>query len=411
MSETQTALEAAPPHAVYLWPGQTHFGVGVAERAGSEAAALSATHVLLLADPGVLALAQPVIDALVGAGLTYTLHSEVAPNPSVESVDQAAAVYRAHGCDLIVALGGGSAIDTAKGVRMLAAAPGASIFDFSYLRANPRPTPGAHALPPLIAIPTTAGTGAEVTPWGVITHTPSKRKFGIGGPTVTPTVALVDPAMTYGLPPALTAATGADALSHLVEAYVSTNEAPLLDGMILHGVALIGRSLARATQNGRDAAARADVMLGALIGGIAISTRWLGACHSLAHPLSGISGVAHGVANALLLPHVVDFNSSGAPGSGAPGSASGGAPDSERTRYRYAQIAAALGAAPGTSAGDAIRALWAATGALPASLSAAGVREDQFPALAAAAMQDLNHTTNCRPCTEADMVALYRAAY
>ena len=155
MSDSQTALEAALPHAVYLWPGQTHFGVGVAARAGSEAAALGATHVLLLADPGVLGLAQPIIDSLVGAGLTYTLLSEVAPNPSVESVDQAAAVYRAQGCDLIVALGGGSAIDTAKGVRMLAAAPGASIFDFSYLRAEPRPTPAAHALPPLIALPTT----------------------------------------------------------------------------------------------------------------------------------------------------------------------------------------------------------------------------------------------------------------
>lgn len=401
MSDSNATAPAA--HAVYLWPGQTHFGAGVSARAGSEAAALGATHALLLADPGVLPLAQPIIDALVGAGLTYTLYSEVAPNPSVESVDRAAAACRVHGCDVIVALGGGSAIDTAKGVRMLAGAPGASIFDFSFLRPDPRPTPAAHTMPPLIAIPTTAGTGAEVTPWGVITHTASKRKFGIGGPSVTPTVALVDPALTHGLPQTLTAATGADALSHLVEAYVSTNEAPLLDGMILHGIELIGRSLVRATHDGRDAAARADVMLGALIGGIAISTRWLGACHSLAHPLSGIAGVPHGVANAILLPHVVDFNAERAPATAA-------------TRARYARVAAALGAAGNDpsgapSAGDAIRTLFAATGALPKSLSAAGVHADQLPALAAAAMQDLNHTTNPCPCREPDMAAIYQAAY
>lgn len=388
-----------PPHAVYLWPGQTHFGPGVAGRAGEQAHALGATHAFLLADPGVVVLAQPVIDALTSAGLTYTLYTEVVPNPSVESVDAAALTFRRHGCDILIALGGGSAIDTAKGVRMLASRPGGSIFDYSYIRPNPLPTPFAHEMPPLIAIPTTAGTGAEVTPWGVITHTGSKRKFGIGGPSVTPTVALVDPQLTLGLPPALTAATGADALSHLIEAYVSTNEAPALDPMILHGITLLGRSLVRATQEGSDLAARTDVMLAAMLGGIAISTRWLGTCHSLAHPLSGVAGVPHGVANAIMLPHVVAFNRDAA-------------------QARYAQIALALEPAlaehpvemQAGHAADAVRRLINAAEVLPPRLRDAGVNRDHLAPLATAAILDLNHTTNPRPCTEADLLALYEAA-
>jgi alcohol dehydrogenase class IV len=256
----------------------------------------------------------------------------------------------------------------------------------------------------MIAIPTAAGTGAEVTPWGVITHSESKRKFGIGGATVIPTVALVDPELTYGLPPGLTAATGADALSHLVEAYVSTNEAPMLDPLILHGIELIGRSLAAACSNGHDATARAEVMLGAMLGGVAISTRWLGACHALAHPLSGISGVPHGMANAIMLPHVVDFNRHAA-------------------AERYARVAVALD--PTLAAAGPLQPPWpqaeyAAAAisrvihspeVLPTRLSDAGVSREQIPLLAAAALLDLNHTTNPRPCSEADLEALYEAAW
>jgi alcohol dehydrogenase class IV len=380
---------------LYLWPGQTHFGAGAAARVGAEARAQGARHAFLLADPGVMAagVCASVIASLADAGLAHTLHTGVVPNPSVESVDEAAAHYHACGADAVVAVGGGSAIDTGKGVRMLAGAEaGASIAAFSFLRgAEARPVP--RALPPLIAVPTTAGTGAEMTPWGVITDAARRQKFGIGGPAVTPSAAILDPELTYGLPPLLTAATGMDALTHCIEAFVSTNPAPALDPMILHGIDLLGRSLPTAVAHGSDARAREEMMLGAMIGGIAISTRWLGACHALAHPLSALAGVQHGIANAIMLPHQMAYS--------LPGALEG-----------YARIGNALGGAGGSvrrraeGAVQAVRNLLRACG-LPTRLRDVGVTEEQIPTLAANAMQDLNWQTNPRRVTQEVMEGLY----
>jgi alcohol dehydrogenase class IV len=388
--------------SLYLWPGQTHFGFGVVAQTGPLAKSLGAVHAFLLADPGVLAadLAGPVIRSLVSAGLTYTLHAQVIPNPDVASVDAAAAAYHACGADVVVALGGGSAIDTGKGVRMLAGSlPNISIAEFSFLRGeNALPPP--LMLPPLIAIPTTAGTGAEATPWGVITDAIHKQKFGVGGPTVTPTAAIIDPELTLRLPPALTAATGMDALTHLIEAFVSTKEAPALDAMILDAVGLIGRSLRIAVAQGDNRQARAAMMQAALVGGVAISSRWLGACHALAHPLSALANVPHGVANAIMLPHQMSYSASAALdryaaiGEALDPSVSASLPIAERAEHAVA----------------AVRSLLVDCG-LPIRLRDVGVTEEMLGALGAAAIQDLNWTTNPRSVDQAVLEGLYRLAY
>jgi alcohol dehydrogenase class IV len=388
--------------SLYLWPGQTHFGFGVVAQTGPEAKALGATHALLLADPGVIGagLVEPVIASLTGAGLTYTLHDGIVPNPDSGSVNAAGALYHGCGADIVVAVGGGSSIDTGKGVRMLAGSPAhTDIAAFSFLR-GAAALPPPPDMPPLIAIPTTAGTGAEVTPWAVITDLGSKQKFGIGGPTVTPTFAIIDPELTLGLPPMLTAATGMDALTHLIEAYVSTKWVPALDPMILHGIELLGRSLRVAVAQGGNRNAREEVMLAAMLGGIAISSRWLGACHALAHPLSAVANVPHGLANAIMLPHQMAYSLPGA-------------------LEQYARVAQALDPSlparlttrqRAKAAVKAVRTLLHDCG-LPKYLVDVGVTEQQIPVLASYAIKDLNWTTNPRRVDQGVLEALYRAAY
>jgi alcohol dehydrogenase class IV len=394
-----------PTRSHYVWPGQTHFGVGVAALAGDQARALHATRAFVVADPGVVAagLLEQILSSLSAAGIEHQLYDRIVPNPDVPSVDAAGATCRASGADLIIGVGGGSALDTAKAVRLLAVSPPeVSITAYSYLlNEHPRPLPGVRTLPPMIAIPTTAGTGAEATPWGVITEPATKRKFGFGDTPTIPTVALLDPALTLGLPSFLTAATGMDALTHLIEAYVSTNNhQPALDPQILYAIELISRNLRTAVAQGDHVQARSEMLLASFLGGVAISSNWLGACHALAHPLSGIANVPHGLANAIMLPHQMRFSLPAA-------------------LERYARIAAALDPATAgigpverqaEAAVQAVATLLRDVG-LPTRLSDAGVREDQIPALSAQAIGDANWRTNPRPVTQGDLEALYRQAF
>lgn len=390
--------------ANYLWPGNTRFGFGAVTLTGQEAARLGATHGFILTDPGVHAagLTEPVIASLSAAGLAHTLYTHCPPNPDIDSVDAAAAAFRASGADLIIGLGGGSAIDGAKGARQaLGGPPEASIAEYALmLRDRARPVPRIVDMPPMIGIPTTAGTGAEVTPWAVLTDLANRQKKSVGGANLIPTVALMDPELTLGLPPHLTAATGMDALSHCIEAYVSNNTAPIaLDPLILHGIALIGRHLPAAVARPGDREARENMMLGAMIGGIAISSRWLGAAHALAHQLSTFAGVHHGLACSLMLPHQMAFSLPAAV-------------------ERYSHIAAALdpsyagqtGPAVAEAAVDAVSRLAAAVG-LPVRLRDVGVTETMIPELTRHARVDLNWATNPRPVTENDLEAMYRAAF
>lgn len=385
----------------YIWPGQVFIGAGVARRAGTEARAAGASRVFLLADGAMAAagLLDPVCAGLSAAGLSFALYDTVVPNPDAPAVDAAADAFRASEADAVVALGGGSAIDTAKAMRLVAAGPPEGRAAEYALRLGEQARPHPHHLPPLIAIPTTAGTGAEVTPWAVLTDPAEKFKFSVGGPRSVPEVALIDPELMLTLPPFLTAATGMDALSHCIEAYVSTNQNPVLDPMILFGIELIGRSLPVAVARGADRAARHDMAQAALIGGTAISSKWLGACHALAHPLSSFANLQHGLANAIMLPHQMSYSLPGA-------------------IERYARVGAALGVPQEGSlrrraeaAIEAVAQLTRDVG-LPTRLRDAGVSEELIPQLARYAYTvDLNWWTNPRSVDEAAMEQIYRAAF
>jgi alcohol dehydrogenase class IV len=385
----------------YIWPGQVHFGFGAARRAGQEAQAEGATNVFVVADPGVVAagLLDPITEALEASGLAHVIYTDVAPNPDTSSVDAVVAAYRESDADLIIGVGGGSGLDTAKAVRLVAGGPAEGrVAEYAY-RMGDKARPHPRRLPSYIAIPTTAGTGAEVTPWAVITDVTDKFKFGVGGPRSVPTIALIDPELMLTLPPFLTAATGMDALTHCIEAYVSTNDNPALDPMILYAIELAGRSLPVAVAQGANRAARYDMAQAAYIGGVAISSKWLGACHSLAHQLSGFANVQHGLANAIMLPHQMAYSLTGA-------------------IERYARIGQALGVPTDGStrqraerAVEAVQQLMHDVG-LPTRLRDVGVTEEMIAPMAKLAYTvDLNWWTNPRAVNAQVMEQLYRAAF
>lgn len=389
--------------STYLWPGTVHFGAGVAQLVGPEATALQAKSAFIVVDPGVkkAGLHEVILDSLIAAEVVFTIYDKVIPNPTITSINEAAEAFREAKAGVLLGIGGGSTLDTAKAVKLMVGGPSAAtISDYANaLGDERRPYPPRHKMPPYIAIPTTAGTGAEVTPWAVITRQDDGMKFGVGDASTIPDVALVDPALTFTLPSQLTAATGMDALSHLVEAYVSTNQNPILDPMILYGISLVGQSLRTAVSRGDNQLAREEMMEASLIGGIAISSKWLGACHSLAHPLSGLAGIHHGLACGIMLPHQMQFSLMGA-------------------LARYANVAAAL-KGDSLKSGDLRESALSSVTAvsklladidLPTKLSEVGVTEDLIPALARAAFNDLNWWTNPRTVNEAAMAEMYRAA-
>ena len=394
----------ADSHSTYLWPGQTHFGFGSAALAGEVAQSLGAGRVFVLADPGIAAvgLLEPITTSLTACGLDYMIYDEVVPNPDIASVNGAVSALRESQAHVLIGVGGGSGLDTAKAVKIAAGgSPEATIWEYAALFGEgKRPLPHRNQMIPFIAIPTTAGTGAEATPWAVITNEEKGIKFGVGSWPSTPEAALVDPELTLSLPPYLTAATGMDALSHLIEAYVSTNHNPLLDPMILYGIEMVGRSLRTAVVRGSDREARRDMLEASLIGGIAISSKWLGAGHSLAHPLSSLAGVHHGLACAIMLPHQMQYSLVG-------------------TVERYAAVAGALDAGSGSKGSVREQAAGAITAVrqlmndidCPMRLRDVGVKRDLIPALAQAAYIDLNWWTNPRQVDEAVMAKLYQEAY
>lgn len=386
--------------STYIWPGRVHFGPGAAGLAGREAKALEGRSVFVVADPGVVAagLLEPITSSLQSAGLAWEVYDQVKPNPDGDSVEVASEAYRGSGADLILGVGGGSGLDAAKAVRLLAGAgPGVRIAEYDLLLGD-RVRPVPRQMPPMIAIPTTAGTGSEVTAWAVVTDPARKLKTSVGGAFLIPNVALVDPELMRTLPPHLTAGTGMDALSHCIESYVSTADNPAVDTMALHGIELIGRSLRIAVAQGANRAARRDMALAALIGGIALNCKWGGACHSLAHQLSTFAGVNHGVANSLMLPHQMEFSLIGA-------------------LERYTEIGRALGMPTHGSlrqraqgAVEAVRELAMDVG-LPTRLRDVGITEDMIPAMAKNAYIDDSWATNPRAVSEAVMEELYRKTF
>jgi alcohol dehydrogenase class IV len=382
-----------------MWPGETYFGNGAAGEVGRHARRLDSNRSFVVTDRGVreAGLLDRVLTSLGKECIESVVFDEVEPNPSDRLVRLATERFKDSGANLLVAVGGGSPMDTAKAVRLVAAG-GGDILEYDLgLGERAKPTP--RNMPPLIAIPTTSGTGSEVTAWAVITDTQRNFKISVGDAPLIPTIALVDPEMTVTMPPSLTAATGIDALSHCIESYVSTHEHPLGDLLALFGIRLVARSLKRAVANGRDKEARRDMVMAAMVGGMSLNLKWGGACHSLAHQLSTELGLPHGVSISLMLPHQMEYSLSA-------------------SLEKYAQVAEAMGKGKGigsleekaVEAVTAVRELIRDIG-LPTRLRDVGVKEEMIPAMARKAIKDDSHMTNPRKCTEEVMEELYWKAY
>ncbi len=267
-----------------------------------------ARHIFIVTDQGVIEAgwADRIRRILDGAGIRYTLFSEVSENPRDKEVMEGARQYLLSGCDVIVALGGGSPIDCAKGIGIVTN-NNRNILEFEGV--DNVDIPG----PPLICIPTTAGSAADVSQFAIINDTALRVKIAIISKSMVPDVALIDPETTSTMDPYLTACTGLDVLTHAVEAYVSQASSPLTDLHALEAIKLIRQYLLPAIENGRDEYAREKVMLASLQAGLAFSNASLGAVHAMAHSLGGFYDFAHGECNALLLEHVIAYNYQAAP--------------------------------------------------------------------------------------------------
>ncbi|GAW92796.1 iron-containing alcohol dehydrogenase [Calderihabitans maritimus] len=288
----------------YFWTASTIItGRGSLARISDEVKNLGATKILVVTDPilSKSGLVERVREALVPAGLEVGLFSEVEPEPSLEIVMKCQQAIKESGCDLLIAVGGGSSIDVAKAASVLAT-NGGKIRD--YIGVNLVPNPGI----PVIAVPTTAGTGSEVTPIAILSDVDEEVKKGMVSSYLIPRVAIVDPELTVTMPPHITAATGMDALTHAVEAYISVNATTITDVLALEAIRLISRNLRTAVANGQDMEARSNMAMASLLAGIAFANAGVAAVHALAYPLGAQFHVPHGVANSVLLPYVMEFN-------------------------------------------------------------------------------------------------------
>jgi choline dehydrogenase len=372
-------------------PTRIVHGLGALERLGEIAGALGMRRPLLVTDRGVEAagLASAALEQLPEAAV----FADVVPNPDIALVGRVSAAYRAQGCDGLVALGGGSPIDTAKAAGV-EAAHGGSIDEYEYGR-----TPIANRIPPLVAIPTTAGTGSEVTLWAVITDHERQIKFNVGGtPLIGAHVALLDPELTLGLPPAVTAATGMDALSHGIECYTCDYHQPFNDAVALHAIELVGRWLRVAVEDGSNVEARTHMAHAALLGGMSYGTESAGAAHAMSQSAGGVHDCPHGALTARVLGPVCEYNVSAAP-------------------ERYARIAQALGVE--TRGLDALEAaslgveeLYRLTEdvGIP-TMEELGFSEDEIPMLARIAYEDPQTVGNAREVDVAAYEELYRNAF
>lgn len=287
-------------------PASIIVGCGAANMVGREAIRLGCRKAMIVTDKGVrkAGSASRAEASIIEAGLSAVVFDGVRPDPTVENVEDGLSIYRENGCDLIVAVGGGSSIDAAKGVAAMALNPG-KISDYQGMGKIVKPCA------PLIAIPTTAGTGSEATKFTVITETQKNVKMLIGSAFLVPRVALIDPLLSVSMPPELTAATGVDALTHAIEAYVSKKSNPLTDSLALSAIKLVCANLPLAWADGQNIVARANTMVGALKAGMAFSNSSVALVHGMSRPIGAYFHIPHGLSNAILLGHVMEFTMSG----------------------------------------------------------------------------------------------------
>ena len=380
--------------SVMSFPTRIVYGKGSIKELPSELKRFGASKPLLVTDKGILqaGLLRFVAPLLEQAGIKAQVFTDFAANPTDADAIRGVEAYRAARADSVLGVGGGASLDMAKAIALLVNhEPPLSQYD----DAKGGDAKITARVPPIIQVPTTAGTGSEVGRSTVLVI--DGTKVVIFSPYLMAKVAILDPELTVGLPPFITAATGMDALTHNLEAYVAKGEHPLADAIAIDGLRRIAANLKKAVQNGKDLDAREQMLLGSAFGAIAFQ-KGLGACHSVAHALTPIAGTHHGLANSLMLPTVVGFNRMAA-------------------EARLADAAVALGADPKMSpserahlCAELVDNLRVACG-LPRKLSQAGVKREMIPQLVEKALADACHQSNPRPVSEVDFERLINEAF
>ena len=370
----------------------SYHGAGAIKEIATEAAGRGFKKAFVCSDPDLIkfGVTKKVLDVLEGANLPYEVYSNIKPNPTIENVQTGVAAFKASGADYIVAIGGGSSMDTAKAIGIIIANP-----DFADVVSLEGVAPTKNKSVPIFAVPTTAGTAAEVTINYVITDAEKNRKMVCVDPKDIPVVAFVDPEMMASMPKGLTAATGMDALTHAIEGYITAGAWELSDMFHLKAIEIISRSLRSAVANTPEG--RADMALGQYVAGMGFSNGGLGTVPSLAHPLGALYDTPHGVANAIILPTVMEYNA-------------------EATGEKYREIARAMGVAGvdemsqeeyRKAAIDAVRQLSIDVG-IPQDLKEI-VKEEDIPFLAQSAYDDACRPGNPKETSVEDITALYKS--
>ena len=370
----------------------SYHGAGAIQEIAAEAKGRGFQKAFVCSDPDLVkfGVTKKVLDVLDGAGLAYELYSNIKPNPTIENVRTGVAAYKESGADYLVAIGGGSSMDTAKAIGIIINNP-----DFEDVRSLEGVAPTKNKSVPIFAVPTTAGTAAEVTINYVITDAEKNRKMVCVDPKDIPVVAFVDADMMSSMPKGLTAATGMDALTHAIEGYITLGAWELSDMFHLKAIEIISRSLRGAVDNTPEG--RADMALGQYVAGMGFSNVGLGIVHSMAHPLGALYDTPHGVANAIILPTVMEYNA-------------------EATGDKYKYIAQAMGV-EGTesmsqeeyrkAAVDAVKKLSADVG-IPKDLKEI-VKEEDIPFLAQSAYDDACRPGNPRDTSVEEITELYKS--
>lgn len=370
----------------------SYHGAGAIKDIATEAKGRGFKKAFVCSDPDLIkfGVTKKVIDVLEGAGLDYEIYSNIKPNPTIENVQTGVEAFKKSGADYLIAIGGGSSMDTAKGIGIVIANP-----EFEDIRSLEGVAPTKNKSVPIFAVPTTAGTAAEVTINYVITDVEKNRKMVCVDPKDIPVVAFVDPEMMSSMPKGLTAATGMDALTHAIEGYITAGAWELSDMFHLKAIEIISRSLRNAVANTPEG--RADMALGQYVAGMGFSNVGLGIVHSMAHPLGALYDTPHGVANAIILPTVMEYN---APATGE----------------KYREIARAMGVQGVDSmtqeeyrkaAINAVRKLSEDVG-IPADLKAI-VKEEDIPFLAQSAYDDACRPGNPRETSVEEITELYKS--
>ncbi len=376
-------------------PTRIQFGVGSISNLAQTVHDFHGSKVFLVMDPGLVnaGIASQITAPLENAAIPYTLYDSIDPEPGLKLADKGYKLAKANGCDCVIGAGGGSAMDVAKAIAILLTNGGKAA---DYLGLDKIAKAGV----PKIMIPTSAGTGAEVTFTAVFINEKTGSKGGMNGAPLYPEATILDPALTLSLPPQVTASTGIDALTHALEAYTSTQAHAISEMYSLEAIDLISRNLPKAYANGNNLEARSAMLLGSLLGGKALAAAGVGLVHAMAYPMGGMFGIAHGLANAVLLPYVIEYNLIG-------------------NREKFATLAAVLGKKTeelsvkeaAESCVEALFELNASVG-IPATLEDLGIPADQIPEMARIALTVTRPVENNprKPSLE-DVIHIYEAAF